>query len=257
MKQHVAIVLAGAAGLLAAGESSRAALVQSSTDPNPLLSSVIDDGVINPGEYAAVYSNGGGGGFGGTLGAGAIHMDADAVNLYIGFVPGNALNDIVALELSTAPGGFSDASMDDQADGGRRAVSNLAGAADDAFPVLPEYGVAIANFGTVVFQLNAGNTPGHLNFLSFEGGNTELKIPLATLGNPTAIEFFAGYVADSGFGSNESLPASAGLNGGGNVGFDGTSPGYANHNEFVIVPEPAVLGMFTVGGLALLRRRGR
>ena len=126
MKQHVAIVLAGAAGLLAAGESTWAALAQSSTDPNPLLSSVVDDGVINPGEYAAVYSNGGGGGFGGTLGAGAIHMDADALNLYIGFVPGNALNDIVALELSTAPGGFSDADMDDQADGGRRAVSNLA-----------------------------------------------------------------------------------------------------------------------------------
>ena len=105
-----------------------------------------------------------------------------------------------------------------------------------------------------MFQLNAGNTPGHLNFLSFEGGNTELKIPLATLGNPTSIEFFAGYVADSGFGSNESLPASGAMNSGGNVGFNGTSPGYENHNEFIIVPEPATLGLFTLGGLALLGR---
>src|SRR5688500_14054491 len=203
MKTFAVITLAGVAGTLAGGQSAFAALAQSSTDPNPLLSNVVDDGVISPGEYAATYANGGGSGFGGTLGGGTIYMDADATNLYIGFDPGGDLNDIVALHLSTAPGGFSDADMNDQADGGRRAVSNLAGNADDSFPVLPEFGVAIANFGTVIFQLNAGNTPGHLGFISFEGDQTsnnpnlirEFEIPLALLGNPTAIDFFAGYAA--------------------------------------------------------------
>jgi hypothetical protein len=262
MKKHLALVLAGSAGLLAVGGSVQAALVSSQFDANPAVANVVDDGIIGPGEYAAVYANGGGAGFGGTLGNGAIYMDADATNLYIGFDPGGDLNDIVALELSTAPGGFSDAAMNDQADGGRRAVSNLAGSADDSFPVLPEFGVAIANFGTVVFQLNAGNTPGHLGFISFEGDQTgnsdtlirEFEIPLAVLGNPTAIDFFAGYVADGGFGSNESLPSSQALNSGGNIGDGNVSPGYANHNQFVI-PEPASLGALVLGGLALLRRR--
>lgn len=266
MKKLALIALAGTAGALAAGQQSAwGALAQSSADPNPLLANVIDDGVIGPGEYAAVFANGGGTGFGGTLGNGAIHMDADATNLYIGFDPGGDLNDIVALHLSTdTSGGFTDADMNDQADGGRRAVSNLAGSADDLFPVLPEFGVAIASFGTVVFQLNAGNTPGHLGFISFEGDQTgnnnslvrEFEIPLATLGNPQTIEFFAGYVADGGFGSNESLPASTALNSGPNVGDSTSSPGYGTHNEFVIVPEPATVGLLTLGGLALLARRG-
>jgi hypothetical protein len=264
MTKFKLVAIVGAAGVLAAGQSTWAALAQSSTDPNPLVSNVVDDGAISPGEYAASYANGGGAGFGGTLGGGTFYFDADATNLYIGFDPGNALNDIVALELSTSTsGGFSDASMNDTADGGRRAVSNLAGSADDAFPVLPEYGVAIASFGTVVFQLNAGNTPGHLGFLSFEGdqsGNSaslirEFEIPLATLGNPQKIEFFAGYVADSGFGSDESLPASTALNSGGNIGDGTSSPGYANYNEFVITPEPATLGLLALGALPLIGRR--
>lgn len=268
MKKLAVITLTGAAGLAAPQQSAMAALGQSSTDPNPLVSNVVDDGIISPGEYAATYANGGGTGFGGTLGNGTFYFDADATNLYIGFDPGGDLNDLVALELSTVVGsGFSDADMNDQADGGRRAVSNLAGNADDPFPafVLPEFGVAIASFGTVVFQLNAGNTPGHLGFVSFEGDQTgnsatlirEFEIPLATLGNPETIEFFAGYVADGGFGSNESLPASTALNSGGNIGDGTSSPGYAVHNEFVIVPEPAGVTMLSLAGLALVRRGSR
>jgi hypothetical protein len=266
MKKFSVIALAGAAGVLAAtGQSAMAALAQSSTDPNPLLSNVVDDGALGSGEYAATYANGGGTGFGGTLGAGTFYFDADATNLYVGFDPGADLNDIVALQLSTSTsGGFSDADMNDTGDGGRRAVSNLAGNANDGFPVLPEFGVAIGNFGVTVFQLNAGSTPNHLGFISFsndQSGNSatlvrEFAIPLATLGNPQTIEFFAGYVADDGFGSNESLPASTALNSGGNIGFDTTSAGYGTHNEFVIVPEPATAGLLTLGGLALLGRRG-
>lgn len=264
MKKFAIMALAGTAGLLVAGHSTFAALASSQTDNNPLLSNYVDDGAIGVNEYSAVYNNGGGSGFGGTLGGGTFYFDADATNLYIAFDPGGDLNDIVALQLSTSTsGGFTDADMNDQADGGRRAVSNLAGNADDAFPVLPEFGVAIAPFGTVVFQLNAGSTPGHLGFISFEGdqsGNSanlvrEFEIPLSVLGNPETIEFFAGYVADGGFGSNESLPASTALNSGGNVGDGTSSPGYGTHNEFVLVPEPSTIGLLSVASLAFLRRR--
>src|SRR5262245_16464548 len=65
------------------------------------------------------YSNGGGGGFGGTLGAGTISMDVVGSNLNIAFTPGNSLNDIVGLYLDTRAGGFVDADMRDHADGGR------------------------------------------------------------------------------------------------------------------------------------------
>ena len=45
------------------------------------------------GAVPRVYANGGGGGFGGTLGNGSITMDRVGGNLDISFIPGNALND--------------------------------------------------------------------------------------------------------------------------------------------------------------------
>src|SRR6478735_12794313 len=71
----------------------------------------------------AVYANGGGAGFGGTLGNGAISMDVVGTDLVITLVPGNALNDIVGLFLDTRSGGFVDADMRDHADGGRTVLS--------------------------------------------------------------------------------------------------------------------------------------
>src|SRR6476620_10749304 len=113
----------------------------------------------------AVYANGGGGGFGGTLGNGSISMDVVGTNLLINFVPGNALNDIVALFLDTRPGGFLDAQMSDTADGGRTAISELTLTKDDTYPagVVPDFGLAIGNFGSVLFELNGGS----LNFQIF------------------------------------------------------------------------------------------
>src|SRR6188472_1782960 len=95
------------------------------------------------GAVPAVYANGGGGGFGGTLGNGSISMDVVGANLNIAFSPGNALNDIVALYLDTRSGGFVDADMRDHADGGRTAISELTLTQNDTFPahVLPDFGV--------------------------------------------------------------------------------------------------------------------
>src|SRR5688572_15489303 len=102
----------------AIGSAAQAALISSQGDPNPGSTSVVDDGVIGGSEYSTSYT-GGGSGFGGTLGAGTIHMDTDGVNLYIGFQPGGAVNDNVVIHLDTRTGGFTDAGMNDTADPGR------------------------------------------------------------------------------------------------------------------------------------------
>jgi hypothetical protein len=203
------------------------------------------------GAVPAVYANGGGGGFGGTLGNGAITMDVVGANLNIAFVPGNALNDVVALYLDTRAGGFVDADMRDHADGGRTALSELTLTQNDTFPaqILPDFGLAIGNFGSVFFELNAGNTDGHLNFQIFNPA-PNISIPLALLGNPAYIDFFAGYASGGGYNSNESLPAST-INGSGNPGFgDGQFGGlntggtYDNFNRFVTTAVPEASTIF-------------
>lgn len=210
------------------------------------------------GAVPVVYANGGGGGFGGTLGGGSISMDVVGTDLVIAFAPGNALNDIVGLFLDTKTGGFVDADMRDHADGGRTVISELTLTQNDTYPLrmLPDFGLAIGNFGSVLFELNAGNTDGHLNFQIFNAAPT-ITIPLALLGNPSYVDFFAGYASGGGYNSNESLPGSA-INGSGNPGFgDGQFGGlttggtYDNFNRFftAAIPEP---GTFCVWGLALM-----
>jgi hypothetical protein len=219
---------------------------------------------LSEGVSPAVYANGGGAGFGGTLGSGSISMDVVGSDLVVGFTPGGSLNDLVGLFLDTRSGGFVDADMNDTSDGGRRVLSNLTRDVDDAFPALmgkPDFGIIFANFGVVVFELNAGTDPGHLNFQIFNGTPGSVSIPLATLGGPAQVDFFAAYVSDSGYASNESLPRSEALQANGNPGFgDGQfggtigTPGYENFNRFVI-PEPATLGLLAGAGLLALRRR--
>jgi hypothetical protein len=212
------------------------------------------DGVV-----PRVNSNGGGTGFGGTLGNGAITMDAVGGTLVIGFTPGNALNDVVALYLDTKSGGFVDANMRDHADGGRTALCELTLTQNDVWPagILPDYGIAFGNFGAVLFELNAGNTDGHLNFLQFTPSGP-ISIPLSTLGNPLNVDFFAGYASGGGYNSNESLPFSTPLNSSGNPGFgDGQFGGlltggtYENYDRFVTAAVPEA-STFLVWGLAIV-----
>jgi hypothetical protein len=220
----------------------------------------------NDGAVPAVYANGGGSGFGGTLGNGSISMDVVGSNLIIAFSPGNALNDIVAIFLDTKSGGFVDADMRDHADGGRTAISELTLTQNDVYPagVLPDFGLAIGNFGAVLFELNAGNTDGHLNFQIYNPASN-ISIPLALLGNPGYIDFFAGYSSGGGYNSNESLPHSA-INGSGNPGFgDGQFGGlytggtYDNFNRFITtaaVPEASTFFVFSLvfASAAFVRR---
>lgn len=217
------------------------------------------------GATPAVYSNGAGTGFGGTLGNGSITMDVVGSDLVIGFIPGGNVDNIVGVFLDTKAGGHTDATMDDQGDGSRRVLSNVTRDLNDVFPILPDFGVTFGNFGSpasVVFELVSG---GSLNFISFSNTGYSATIPLATLGNPTQVDFFAVYVSDTAYNSNESLPFSDPLQGlGGNPGFGDGQFGavnpppneivYENFNRFVI-PEPTTLA--ALAGLSLLGLRRR
>jgi hypothetical protein len=250
------------------GATAYGGLVTSHTDGDAV--GAVPDGVISPNEYGPGNSysyTGGGGGFGGTLGSGTVYFQSDATNLYFGFQPGNNVQDNVVVHLDTRAGGFTDADMNDTADPGRNLLSNLTRDVDDPFPTgfVPDYGLVVGGFGMVLFELNAGNTPGHLIFKQFDGtftGNNpalarEIAIPKANLGNPAgAINFLASYGSDTNFMSNESIPAEV-FNAGGNPGFDnGGSPVLReNYDQFNMIPEPSSLTLLAIGALGFLLRR--
>ncbi len=249
---------------------SIAALVALAASPafaRPLVDTHVD---TTAGNTIGTYNYAGAGtGFGGTVGNGIFSLDSDATNLYVRFAPGASLNDLVGIWFDTRAGGVTDADMDDQGDGSRRVLSQLANAADDPFDpsFLPDFGLISAGFGSVLFELVPGN---NLNFIDFQISNPVVSdvngyaIPLATLGVAPggAVDFFVAYVSDSGYMSNESIPAYDPLQNNGNPGFgDGQfggtvgSPGVGNYNRFVTVPTPGTLALIGFGGLVTARRR--
>ncbi len=254
MKSLLSLIALGVVAL------APAQLVQTQTDSN-LLPTVTVDGTIGSGEYGARYNNGGGLGFGGVLGRGEILIDADASSLHMGFVPGGTFNDYVVVYLDTKFGGFDDASMNDTGDPGRNVITNLARDRDELFPsgFFADYAVAFWNGGAVAFELTGGS----LNFLSFanSAGPKELSMSLASLGlsGNFGFDWFAAYVSDTNFLSNETMPLDPSINGAGNPGFrPGGGPQgtvYNFYNRFEAVPEPGTMAALGLGVAAFLRRR--
>jgi len=264
--------LLGGLMLAGFGTMANAQLTTTQTDLNPTTTNYVRDGVISPNEYGTgnTYSfTGGGTGFGGTVGAGTLYMDFDATDLKVGLQLGGNLNDIAVIYFDTRPGGFTDATMSDGADGSRRVISNLARDTEEGFPFLADYALAIGNFGTVTFELAGGLTDNSLIFQQFDGtftGNSpatarEVSIAKSAFNIGGSFDFFVAYGAESGFLSNESIPAQA-FNAGGNPGNgDPNNPvQYTNFNRFQAVPSPAAWSVFALGGLPILsalRRRYR
>ena len=256
------------ASVLFVGATAYGGLVTSHTDTDAV--GAVVDGVISPNEYGPGNSysyTGGGTGFAGTLGGGTLYFQSDAANLYFGFQPGNFLNDNLVVHLDTRAGGFTDADMNDTADPGRNLLSNLTPTVDDPFPAgfLPDFGLVVGDFGMVLFELNAGNTPGHLIFKQYDGTFTtnnpalarEIAIPRANLGNPTgAINFLASYGSNTNYMSNESAPTEV-FNGGSNPGDgDGVTPVVREfYDQFNMIPEPSSLALLAIGAIGFLQRR--
>jgi hypothetical protein len=261
------------------GTLAHAQLQTTRTDLNPTTSNFVRDGVISANEYgsgnAYVYT-GGGTGFGGPVGTGSLYMDFDSANLNIGFQFGTGpnndaqLNDIAVIYFDTRAGGFGDAEMNDTADGGRTAVSNLARDSNDAFPFQADYAVAIGNFGIVQFELAAGGN-NSLVFKAFDAGNgnayqtnsvsgaRETSILKSDAGITGAFDFFVAYTSGDGFLSDEAIPAQP-FSGSGNLGYGtiGGTNSWTNFNRFQPVPSPASWSIFALGSLPLisvLRRR--
>ena len=274
MRNFAARYLMSGMMLVGIGTAAHAQLQVTRTDLDPTTSNYVRDGVISPNEYGTgnAYSfTGGGNGFGGTVGGGSLYMDFNTTDLKLGFKFNADLNDIAVIYFDTRSGGFTDADMNDTGDPGRTAVSNLARDSNDAFPFLADYAVAVGNFGVVQFELNAGNTPNHLNFLDFDAGDNnafqtssptlarEISIPKSRFNIGNNFDFFVAYSSGDGFLSNEAIPAQPFSNdpnpGYGSVG--GTIQ-WTNYNRFQVVPSPAAWSVFALGGLpvlSLLRRR--
>lgn len=257
-------------GLLAAlSTTASAQLIDLRIDLDETTDTTTQDGVLGANEYGAANSHtygGGGSGFGGTVGAGALYLDFDAANLNVGFQAGANVNDLVVILIDSRAGGFTDAAMSDTADGGRAISTNLTRDSDDQFfsTFLPDYSIVIGNFGIVSFELTSGS----LNFIDFDGSFTgnaanfreyDIARTALSLGAPGAgFDFIVGYGSGDNFMSNESMPGQA-FNAGGNLGYgsQGGTVLWEHYDRFEAVPEPGTMLALGAGLAAFAARRRR
>jgi hypothetical protein len=259
-------------GLLGMVAASQAILVDTRFDLDETTSGFTLNTTATAAEYGNAGYTGGGAGFGGTLGAGSVFFDFSATKLNMGVNLGNNLNDIIVIYLDTKASGFVDSQMSDYADGGRRAISDLARDSNEVFDATfrPDYAIAVGNFGNVMFELASGGN-NSLIFKQFESNSSAYstnnpgiareismnRSDLALTGPLPSFNWSAFYVSGGGFMSNESMPAWASLNGAANPGFGtaGNDRDVSGYNRFAAVPEPGTMAALGLGAVALIRRR--
>jgi hypothetical protein len=229
-----------------------------------------------------VYNNGGGTGFGGTLGgtpASNLSINLVGSNLVFSFTPSASWGNNVALWIDAdRNAGLIDLQMNDHGDPGRGALSSPIRNGNLNFPgngttadntIRPEFGITFWDTGAVSFKLKDTAAHDFQSYVDFNGApNTtrSITVPLASLGitDPSTkpvINFFAMLVSNDGYGSNESMPASS-LQSTTNPGFGdqafggaATPPGgfgINNYNQF-IVPEPGALALLGIPAIGMLR----
>lgn len=223
---------------------------------------------------ATTYSGNGNTGFGGAIGLGSLSLTDDGTNVYGTFTRGSGnFNDVLVFYIDSTTGGFSDTSgFGDSADGLRRAISGFDGGANRSTLTfssgfLADFALALGpssdSFGGL-WQLNSGgaNSLGFLSSANLSPLNNSsttytFSFSLASVGlTPGAgqsFDFFATYLSDSGYRSDETL-------GGAATGTQGWNPftetSYSVYNTLA-VPEPSTLALVGLGTAALIATRRR
>jgi hypothetical protein len=216
----------------------------------------------------STYLGNGNTAWGGAVGGGSLTVsDSGAdISFTLNRGPGN-LDNVFVLYLDTVAGGFADTTgFSDAADGGRSAVSGWSGTQRStlnfASGFAPDFAVSIENGYASLFQLASGGN-GSLGWQTGapqSGANNSatygLTFGYASLGLSAgeSLNLFGLMVSGTGYSSPEAIGGSlTGIN-----GWDNSQDQTAYSVYTITVPEPSVLALCGLSGLAALfvnRRR--
>lgn len=233
--------------------------------------STVDGTVGGGGDNYAGFGTGINSGFGNVWGSGAqLHVDSDtAGNIYFGFVRGaGGFNDTAVIYIDSVSGGFADTtSLEDQADGGRSAISGDGGGFQSEITFgasfRPDYAIAWDGSGNAnLFQLVAGGNNSNvfvqglgLVTNGLQGGEGSILMSSIGITPGGSFTYVATYLnSGNAFRSDEVMGQTALA--GGNVGQNPLA--LANEfNTFVTIPEPSTMILGAVGAIGLLIARRR
>lgn len=200
----------------------------------------------------STYPGNGKTGFGGVVGPGSLQVSDNGTDITLNFTKGaGGFNDVMVIYFDSQTGGFANTStLNDQNDGGRRAISGVEGTNRSVvnFPAgfTADFALSWDNNGSALFRLVAGNNES-LAFISYTGGNTSRVIPKSALNISGAVSFrfVATYVGSSGYRSNEALVQDIGNGTEPNGNFGWSPVTFANFNSYPSVPLNVTLKQFS------------
>jgi hypothetical protein len=218
-----------------------------------------------------VYSGNGNSGFDGAVGTGNLSISDTPTSMKVTFNRGSgAFNDDLVIYLDTPhlSGGFSsNATFNDNADGGRTAISgaNNGNPSRSLVTFAPSfsanYAISIQDSFIGVFGLSATGSHNFLFGASQSGNNSDASYSITmsaaqmgqiglTAGSGGAFSFEGTYISATAFRSDETIGASSVV---GNPGFSGSLT-FSKADSFALtaVPEPSTLIGAAIGALMAL-----
>jgi hypothetical protein len=212
----------------------------------------------------ATLSGNGNTGFGGSVGNGTLGItdNGTSVTFTLNSGAGSLGNDLV-LYIDSVAGGFSStAGFNDNADGGRSAVSGYSSATQQSILTFasgfaPNYAVDIGPTYASLFGLANGGASS-LNYITGTGQTGSpysLTVPLVDLGLTAdagqSFEVFGTLVSESGYRSDEAIA-------GNDSGTQGWNPfTQTSFVTYTTVPEPSTIALGAAGLVTLLAVRRR